>query len=68
MRKSSMDNFNCLVLGTSYAAAYINKLPGYITNSAELVCQLQHQPSNDDCVLLQADIENTYPSVYMQDG
>ena len=44
------------------------KLPSYIESSTELICQIKDSTFNDECVLLQADIENMYPSIDTQDG
>jgi hypothetical protein len=44
------------------------KLPSYIESSTELICHIQNSTFNDECVLLQADIENMYPSIDTHDG
>ena len=44
------------------------KLPSYIESSTELICHIQNSTFNDECVLLQADIENMYPSMDTHDG
>ena len=44
------------------------KLPSYIESSTELICSIKNNTFNDECVLLQADIENMYPSIDTQDG
>jgi hypothetical protein len=46
----------------------MKNIKSFICNSSELVCKLETSVFPADCQLLEADVENLYPSIKIEDG
>jgi len=46
----------------------MKSIKSFIYNSGELVCKLETLEFPENCLLLEADVENLYPSINIEDG
>ncbi|MEY4046784.1 MAG: hypothetical protein RL284_335, partial [Bacteroidota bacterium] len=46
----------------------MKNIKSFIKNSSELVCKLESIQFSPNCYLLEADVENLYPSIIIEDG
>ena len=46
----------------------MKNIKSFINNSNELVCKLESITFSPNCYLLEADVENLYPSIVLEDG
>ena len=46
----------------------MKNIKSFINNSSELVCKLESIVFSPNCYLVEADVENLYPSIVIEDG